>query len=207
MNAPVGFAVAVMVLFGALGWRDGLVRRVLEVAGAVAALLLTARFAGVVQPWVSERTGAGTGPALLITWAVLFVLGLIASRLLAAGIAKLLHLSVLVWVDRLGGALLGVCFGLLLASVLLVAASQVRGGASVQADCDRSLAGRVVYYAAPNLYLQARKASGGRLEAAWEKFTTRAAEAAAAGKARVEESVKETVKETVKEAADGRGDR
>lgn len=199
MSAPLGFALAVMVLFGALGWRDGLVKRVLEVAGAVAALLLTARFAGAVQPWVSERTGAGTGPALLITWAVMFILGLILSRLLAAGIAKLLHLSVLVWVDRLGGALLGLCFGLLLASVLLVAASQVRGGAAVQADCDRNLAGRVVFYAAPNLYLQARKASGGRVESAWEKFTTRAAEAAAAGKARVEE--------TVKEAADRRGDR
>lgn len=180
-----------MVLFGALGWRDGLVRRVLEVAGAVAALLLTARFAGAVQPWVSERTGAGVGPALLITWAVMFILGLILSRLLAAGIAKLLHLSVLVWVDRLGGAVLGLCFGLLLASVLLVAASQVRGGGAVQADCDRNLAGRVVFYAAPNLYLQARKASGGRVEAAWEKFTTRATEAAAAGKARVEEKVRD----------------
>ena len=77
MNAPVGFALAVMVLFGALGWRDGLVKRVLEVAGAVAALLLTARFAGAVQPWVSERTGAGTGPALLITWAVMFIVGLV----------------------------------------------------------------------------------------------------------------------------------
>lgn len=203
MNAPVGFALAVMVLFGALGWRDGLVKRVLEVAGAVAALLLTARFAGAVQPWVSERTGAGTGPALLITWAVMFIVGLVLSRLLAAGIAKLLHLSVLVWVDRLGGTLLGLCFGLLLASVLLVAASQVRGGAAVQADCDRSLAGRIVYYAAPNLYVQARKASGGRLESAWEKFTSRAAEAAAAGKARVEESVKESVKD----AAERRGDR
>lgn len=201
MNAPVGFALAVMVLFGALGWRDGLVKRVLEVAGAVAALLLTARFAGAVQPWVSERTGAGTGPALLITWAVLFILGLILSRLLAAGIAKLLHLSVLVWVDRLGGAVLGLCFGLLVASVLLVAASQVRGGASVQADCDRTLVGRLVYYAAPNLYLQARKASGGRLEAAWEAFTTRASEAAAAGKARVEESVKASLKESAKESA------
>lgn len=196
MNAPLIFGLSVMVLFGALGWRDGLVKRVLEVAGAVAALLLTARFAGAVQPWVSERTGAGPGPALLITWAVMFVLGLILSRLLAAGLAKLLHLTVLVWVDRLGGALLGLCFGLLLASVLLVAASQVRGGSAVQADCDRSFAGRVIFYTAPNLYLQVRKVSGGRLESAWEKFTTRAAEAAAAGKAKV--------KERVQEAAGGR---
>jgi uncharacterized membrane protein required for colicin V production len=188
LNAPLIFGLSVIVLFGALGWRDGVVKRVLEVAGAIAALLLTARFAGAVQPWVSDRTGAGTGPALLITWAVLFILGLILSRLLASLIAKLLHLTVLVWVDRLGGALLGLCFGLLVASVLLVAASQVRGGSAVQADCDRSFAGRTIFYAAPNMYLQARKLSGGRVEAAWEKFTTRAAEAAAAGKTRVKEA-------------------
>ena len=188
MNAPVIFGVSVIILFGALGWRDGLVKRVLEVGGAVAALLLTARFAGSVQPWVSERTGAASAPALLITWAVMFLLGLILSRLLATGISKLLHLTMLVWVDRLGGVLLGLAFGVLVASVLLVAASQVRGGSVVQADCDRSFVGRAVFYAAPNVYIQARNLSGGRVEDAWSRFTARAAEAAAAGKARVEEA-------------------
>ena len=186
MNAPVIFGLSVIVLFGALGWRDGLVKRVIEVAGAIAALLLTARFAGAVQPWISERTHAGPGPALLITWAVLFLLGLLAARLLAEVVSRLLRLTLLAWVDRAGGALLGLLFGLLLASVLLVAASQVRGGAAIQADCDRTFAGRTLYYAAPNVYLEVRKLSGGRLESAWEKFTTRAAAAAAAGKARVE---------------------
>lgn len=186
MNAPLIFGLSVIVLFGALGWRDGLVKRVLEIAGAIAALLLTARFAGAVQPWVSARTHAGPGPALLITWAVLFLLGLLASRLLAEVVSRLLKLTLLAWVDRAGGAVLGLLFGTLLASVLLVAASQVRGGAAIQADCDRNFAGRVIYYAAPNLYIEARKLSGGRLEAAWEKFTTRASAAAAAGKARVE---------------------
>lgn len=192
MTAPVIFGLAVIVLFGALGWRDGVVKRVLEVAGAIAALLLTARFASAVQPWVSERTGAGTSPALLITWAAMFLLGLLLSRLLAGLIAKLLHLTVLVWVDRLGGAVLGMAFGTLLASVLLVAASQVRGGASVQTDCDRTVVGRVIFYAAPNFYIQVRQLSGGRLEGAWERFTTRAAEAAASGKARVKEAAGHT---------------
>ncbi len=188
MNAPVIFGLSVIVLFGALGWRDGLVKRVLEVAGAIAALLLTARFAGAVQPWISERTHAGPAPALLITWAVLFLLGLLASRLLAEVVSRLLRLTLLAWVDRAGGAVLGLLFGVLLASVLLVAASQIRGGAVIQAGCDRSVAGRLIYYAAPNVYIQVRQLSGGRLEAAWEKFTTRAADAAAAGKARVKDA-------------------
>jgi uncharacterized membrane protein required for colicin V production len=188
LNAPLIFGVSVIVLFGALGWRDGLVKRVLEVAGAVASLLLTAHFAGAVQPWVSARTGAATAPALLITWAVMFLLGLILSRLLTTGICKLLHPSMLAWIDRLGGVLLGLAFGVLVASVLLVAASQIRGGAVVQADCDRSFAGRTMFYAAPNVYIQARKLSGGRVEEAWSRFVARAAEAAAAGKARVEEA-------------------
>lgn len=192
MNAPVIFGLSVIVLFGALGWRDGVVKRVLEVAGAIAALLLTARFAGAVQPWVSERTGAGTSPALLITWAAMFLLGLLLSRLLASGIARLLHLTVLAWVDRLGGAVLGMAFGALLASVLLVAASQVRGGAAVQAECDRSFVGRAIFYTAPNLYIQVRQLSGGRLEHAWERFTARAAEAATAGKQRVKEAAGRT---------------
>ena len=188
MNAPVIFGLSVIVLFGALGWRDGLVKRVIEIAGAIAALLLTARFAGAVQPWVSARTHAGPGPALLITWAVLFLLGLLASRLLAEVVSRLLRLTLLAWVDRTGGAVLGLLFGTLLASVLLVAASQVRGGAAIQADCDHTVAGRLIYYAAPNVYIEVRKLSGGRLESAWEKFTTRASEAAAAGKARALEA-------------------
>jgi hypothetical protein len=200
VNAPVIFGLAVIVLFGALGWRDGLVKRVLEVAGAIAALLLTARFAGVVQPWVSRTTGAGNGPALLITWAVMFVVLLVLSRILAALIAKLLRVTVLVWVDRLGGAVLGLCFGMLLASVLLVAASQIRGGGGIQADCDRTVVGRAIYYTAPRLYIQARRTSGGRVEEAWERFTTRAVEAAAAGKAKLKEAA---TGEAVDKAAGG----
>ncbi len=207
MNAPVIFGLAVMVLFGALGWRDGLVKRVLEVAGAIAALLLTARFAGAVQPWVSRTTGAGNGPALLITWAVMFVVLLVLSRLLAALIARLLRVTLLVWVDRLGGALLGLCFGTLLASVLLVAASQVRGGGGIQADCDRTFVGRAIYYTAPRLYIQARKASGGRVEEAWERFSTRAAEAAEAGRAKLKDAVRNPAEKSPaeKSPADGAG--
>jgi hypothetical protein len=204
VNAPVIFGLAVIVLFGALGWRDGLVKRVLEVAGAVAALLLTARFAGVVQPWVSRTTGAGGGPALLITWAVMFIVLLVLSRILAALIAKLLRVTVLVWVDRLGGAFLGLCFGMLVASVLLVAASQIRGGGGIQADCDRTVVGRAIYYTAPRLYIQARKTSGGRVEEAWERFTTRAAEAAAAGRAKLKDAA---AKEATDKSADKSADK
>ncbi len=132
MGAPVLIALVVIAFFGLLGFKDGVIKRVLEIAGVFVSLILTARFATAVQPWVEDKTGLAEGAALLVTWAALFFAGLLLSRFLATMISKMVRLTILGWLDRWGGAVVGMALGTLVASVLLVAVSSVPGGVKVQ---------------------------------------------------------------------------
>ncbi|MFH2053735.1 MAG: CvpA family protein [bacterium] len=196
-----------ILILGLVGFREGVVKRVLEIAGLIATIILTARFAAAVQPWVMDRTGAGQGPALLITWAVLFFAGLILSRFLASLVSKLIRLTVLGWVDRLGGALAGMVMGAFLASVVVILLTQAPGGRSLEATYLEDPVGRMIYGAAPGLYQQARTLFGARADEVWTRVMDEARERAAAAAERAGEAVggkieeqKERLEEKAKEA-------
>ena len=184
-------ALAAIVFFGILGFRDGVVKRILEIAGVLVSLILTARFASAVQPTVMEKSGMEEGASLLLTWAVLFFVGLVLSRLLARLISKALHLTVLGWLDRWGGALVGMALGTLVVSVVLVAATQVPGAASIQSAYDKTKVGQFIYYAAPEFYVQVRKLGGGDVEEIWNRVMDQAQDSAGKVKEEVEKAARE----------------
>jgi len=193
MGTPVLVALVMIAFFGILGFKDGVVKRVLEILGVFVTLVLTARFATAVEPWVADKTGVGEGAALLLTWASLFFAGLLLSRFLATLISKMVRLTVLRWLDRWGGALVGVALGTLVASVLLVAASSVPGGVKIQTAYDESALGRFIFYAAPNLYEQARRLAGNDVDDIWDRSLDKAREEADKGKEKVKEKANEAL--------------
>jgi uncharacterized membrane protein required for colicin V production len=195
MDIPLLFALAVILVFGILGFRDGVVKRLLEIVGVLVSLVLTARFASAVQPWIMDKTGFNEGASLLVTWAVLFFVGLVASRLLANLISKALRLTVLGWLDRWGGFLVGVAVGTLVVSVVLVAVSQVGGGKAVQTAYQKTTAGQFIFYAAPAFYEQARRLSGGQVGEVWERVMEEAKESGGKVKEEVEKAVREAQSE------------
>ncbi|MEN8005577.1 MAG: CvpA family protein [Candidatus Krumholzibacteriota bacterium] len=195
MNFPLLMALAAIIAFGILGFRDGVVKRILEITGVLVSLILTARFASAVQPWIMDKTGMNEGASLLVTWAVLFFVGLVLSRILATFISKALRLTVLGWLDKWGGALVGLAFGTLVTSVILVAATQVPGGRPIQTAYDKSPLGQFIYYAAPVVYEQARKLSGGQVEEIWDRALDKAKESGGKVKEEVGEAVDEAVNE------------
>ena len=195
MDAPVLIALAVIIVFGILGFRDGVVKRILEIVGVLVSLILTARFASAVHPWMMEKTGMNEGASLLLTWAVLFFVGLVLSRLAATLISKALRLTVLGWLDRWGGALVGLALGTLVASVVLVAASQVPGGRSIQTAYDATPLGQFIYYAAPTFYRQVRRLSGGQVDEVWGRVLDKARQ----GGEKVKDEVKDAAREAVSE--------
>lgn len=203
MDIWILLALAAIFFFGIVGFKDGVVKRILEIAGVFATLLLTARFASAVQPTVADKTGLHEGPALLLTWGVLFFAGLLLSRLLANIVRKMVRLTVLGWLDKWGGAVVGLAFGTLVTSAILVAASQVPGGERVQAAYDRVPLGRFIFYAAPNVYQQARKLAGGDIDEVWRRVLDTTKEKAAEGKEQVEDAVEEHITDEVKEAVGG----
>jgi len=79
------------------------------------------------------------------------------------------------------------------ASVLLVAASSVPGGVKIQTAYDRSAVGRFIFYAAPNLYEQARRILGQDLDAVWDRSLDQAREEADKGKEKVKEKTNEAL--------------
>ena len=193
MGAPILIALAVILFFGILGFKDGVVKRVLEIAGVFVTLVLTARFATVVVPWVDDKTGVGEGPALLITWAALFFAGLLLSRVIATFLSRMVRLTVLSWLDRWGGAIVGMALGTLVASVLLVAASSVPGGVELQSSCDRTALGRFIFYSAPNVYEQVRELAGKDVDDVWDRSLDQAREMADEGKDKVKEKANDAL--------------
>lgn len=191
MDIPVLLALAAIVIFGIVGFKDGVIKRILEIAGVLVSLILTARFASAVQPTVMDKTGMEEGASLLVTWALLFFVGLVLSRLLARLISKALHLTVLGWLDRWGGALVGMALGTLVVSVVLVAATQVPGAESIQTAYDKTKVGQFIYYSAPEFYVQVRKLAGGDVEEIWDRVMDQAGDSADKVKEEVEKAARE----------------
>ena len=169
MDLAIWIPLPVLLAFGFMGFRDGVIKRLLEVVGIIVTLLLTARFATALLPWMKENTGLSEGAALLITWAGLFLVGFLLSKVLAKFLSRLIRLTILGWVDKWGGAVLGVTIGMLFCSVILVAASQVPGGEVVQKAYEKNAWGNFLFHSAPNLYLQVKGLSGGRVDEAWNR--------------------------------------
>lgn len=174
MDFVVWISVPIIAFFGILGFRDGVVKRALEIIGLIVTIILTARFASAVNPWFVDKTDLSEGKALLITWAVMILAGLLLSKLLATVVSKTLRLTILGWLDRWGGALCGAAFGMLVASVLMVAMSQMPGGEAVQQAHEKRPVSRFIFYSAPNLYQFASQLGGGKVDELWDRVLGRA---------------------------------
>ncbi len=87
-NLRCWIAVAVIAFFALWGFKDGVVKRLIEVAGAILTVMLTARFAAAVTPTIADKTGWSQEASLLVSWVLLIFVGLVASRLLARVISK-----------------------------------------------------------------------------------------------------------------------
>lgn len=194
--------VPVIVGFGVMGFRDGVVKRVLEIVGLLATLVLTARFATEALPWMQEHTGLPEGPALLITWAALFLVGFLLTKLLAGLLSKLIRLTLLGWIDRWGGALLGALIGVLFCSVVLVALNQITGDGKIQSAYEESTAGGLLFHAAPSFYRSVQGLTGDRASGVWGRVMGDARDQADRAADDVQKKAAETAQEQIGERID-----
>lgn len=121
MHIVLGALVLLVAAVAVQGWRYGVIRRAIEVAGLLAVLLFAPRLADTLRPKLEALLHVAPHWGFVLAWAVILLAGLLVVRLIAAAVAKLLDVSVVGWLDHLGGALLGAAFGLVLASCLLLA--------------------------------------------------------------------------------------
>lgn len=167
MIVLVLLTATVVVIFTVQGFRVGLVRRCVEFLGVVASFLFATSQATFLAGLVPRPDGMPSRFALYVVWIVLFVIGLVITRLIALALSKAIQVSIIGWLDRMGGAVFGLLAGALLASIILVGLSRLPGGDAVRSAFAARPITRMVFDAAPTLYRILRDA-GGDHDRVWE---------------------------------------
>ncbi|MEZ4387500.1 MAG: CvpA family protein [Candidatus Krumholzibacteriia bacterium] len=162
--AVIWVTLGVLAVCGVFGWRAGVVKRLIELAGVLVAVLVTARFAAGLAPWLSRTTGLDDTAALVLGNVLMFVAALVVIRIVAGAVSKFVQWSPLGWLDRIGGALCGVLLGALVASVGLIAVSQAPGGDRVRAAYVQHPVGDVSLPRGARHHQGAHELLGGRVD-------------------------------------------
>jgi membrane protein required for colicin V production len=128
--ASLDIAIAVVVLLSALiGLVRGLIKEILSLASWVVAFILAIYFAPPLAAQFSAEWGAES-VRLVIAFAAIFVVALIAGALLQWLIAKVVASTGLSGTDRFLGFLFGSARGLLVCIVVLMGLREVAADAS-----------------------------------------------------------------------------
>jgi membrane protein required for colicin V production len=109
--------LGVMALGAIAGATKGLARQVIERVGLVVSFFVAAVIASWLAAKLSGLMSIPHSPALVIAFLAVFVGGLVAFHFVAISAQRMVHTSLLGWLDRLGGALVGLLAAVLVASV------------------------------------------------------------------------------------------
>ena len=141
-----GTTIVNIVMLGVLaigaiaGGTKGFTRQVIDLVGLVVSFLVAAVLASWLADFLSGNTTIPHAPALVIAFIVVFVAGLVAFHFVAIGAQKLIHATLLGWLDHAGGAALGLVAATLLLSIVATIAYDL----PLSGDLRRSLDGSTV---------------------------------------------------------------
>ncbi len=161
--------VVLLLVFTLAGIKAGLIRRILEFVGMVASLLLASRFGFVTADWLQESTNLDDRYAGPLGWLLIFAALLAVTKVLAWALAKALRVSILGWIDRVGGSLLGLVMGVLVCSVLLMLVCRVSDDGDLAEQVRGNPVTRFVHGAAPALYGLVVEGEHEDLERLWQR--------------------------------------
>jgi membrane protein required for colicin V production len=115
---------AVIFVFGLLGFRRGLIGEFFRVAALVLGLVAGFSLSGRMAAWLAGFMPGLAGTPLRITaFIFLLVAGAGAVALVGRMVTKVVRLTILGWLDRLGGVLIGGLKGILIVGLLIWAIS------------------------------------------------------------------------------------
>jgi len=121
--------IVVAVLLGIVGLRQGIIRTVFGIAGLIGGIVLAGRYYGGLAAVLSP---SGATWANIAAYAIILIATLIVAGVVGWLVAKLVHLVLLGWLDRLIGFILGIFIGgLLCAAVLAIVGKYYPGAEAV----------------------------------------------------------------------------
>ncbi|HEX5133077.1 MAG TPA: CvpA family protein [Candidatus Krumholzibacteria bacterium] len=110
--------LGILAIGAITGGIKGFSRQVIELVGLVVSFFVAA----VIATWLAEQLSSHMSmphaPALVIAFLAVFVGGLVAFHFVAISAQRMIHMSLLGWLDRLGGAVVGLLAAVLVASVI-----------------------------------------------------------------------------------------
>jgi len=121
--------IVVAVLLGLAGLRQGIIRTAFGIAGLIGGIVLAGRYYDELAALLSS---SGATWANIAAYAIILIATLIVAGVVGSLVAKLVHLVLLGWLDRLVGCVLGVFIGgLLCAAVLAIVVKYYPGTEAV----------------------------------------------------------------------------
>jgi membrane protein required for colicin V production len=110
--------IVFLVITAIIGFSKGFIKTISTLVGIILGVVLAERFSGSAADWLSTVLH---NPILvkIAGFAIIFIGFMIISLIIASLLSKLLSLLFLGWVDRLGGAVLGLVIGGLVCSAIL----------------------------------------------------------------------------------------
>jgi len=129
--------IAVAALFGLLGLWQGFIKALFGIAGLIGGIVLAGHF---YQGLALKLSAEGATWAVIAAYAIILIATMIVAGVIGWVVAKLVHITLLGWLDRLIGGILGVGIGLLLVAAVLAIVSKYLPG-SVETISQSALAG------------------------------------------------------------------
>lgn len=153
MNTVVEVIIAaILVFFLIAGIRRGLIRQILEIAGIIAAFVAAFYAAHHLAAYLERKIEITYNLALIISAMAIFVGILVAFHLAGIILQKMVNITPLGHVDRLGGGLFGLLKGTLLVSLLLVIVLNLPFPSQFREDLEKDPVVRVIYPVMPMLF-------------------------------------------------------
>jgi hypothetical protein len=153
MDTVISVVICLIVLFFVVdGIRRGLVRQLFEIAGLIAAFIAAYYLGHSLAHRFQGSTSISTSVVRFFFSAVIFIAVALAFHLLGLLFQKIVSVTVLGPVDRIGGALFGAVKGVLFVSLVCVLLFSVPAAGGLTARIKANRVAEAMYPALPRVY-------------------------------------------------------
>ncbi len=130
--------VGVLIIGTAIGFAKGFLEQALEFLGVVVSFVVAVLLGGILANFAQHQFSTPYSPTLVVVSIVIFFAGLVITHLLARAIGRVVKMTLLGWVDRFAGAILGFLVAMVVASLLITVTLELPFSRNLQRDVQRA---------------------------------------------------------------------
>jgi membrane protein required for colicin V production len=111
------FIIGTLLVTLILGLWKGFIRALTAVAGLVVGVVAATKYYPVVQPYLAKISSLDPHISMILSMVAVFIFVQVVFVLIRRGLAALIDVTKLSWLDRVLGGLMGSCAGLMIVAV------------------------------------------------------------------------------------------